>query len=657
MASIRIRTLGILVSVLLAVATLAVVGGSFTITNQVGGIGDTWEEFDQGPAKKVALLRNLYQAIGFGGMIHEFKDYVLRRERWAIPRVRAKLRETAVTLSLYREVGINEREEKALQALAGMLEQYADGVVAAERLSAGEKLAGQIDLEVKVDNGPTLEALAILMEEYEKSRASSSNAVSGAVIDVSGMTRTGTILVAILLVALVGLMVWFSVIRLGRPLQQMTQCMNELSGGNLDTEVCALNRGDEIGEMASAVSVFKDNALQVKAMTHEQEVSSRRSQRKLQSEILALTSAMEEEVQGVISVVVQEAESLQSVAGEMENAVGGVQRASESAASASEAASGNVDAVARAAEDLSAKVTEINNQVAESRQVASSAIQEAGRANEEVQGLAEAADKIGEVVGLISDIAEQTNLLALNATIEAARAGDAGKGFAVVASEVKNLANQTAKATEDIANQISGIQTATTDAVSAIGTITQTIERMDTATSTIAEAVDEQANVTRQIADNAREAAGGTQASSDNISDVTRTTAETGQRSQEVKVSAAKVQERIEQMRDSVGDIIRTSSDKRVSERHTVNVAAKVRHNGQEEPCLLHDVALAGACVIDRRLPGESGSAIQLEIPEVGSISGTIIAVTDFSSHLGLDLDDDTQAKLEAFVEKRGKPA
>ncbi|MEO5336784.1 MAG: methyl-accepting chemotaxis protein [Magnetospirillum sp. WYHS-4] len=656
MGGMRIRTLGIAFSILLAVVAAAVAGSSLMVTKQVGGIGKTWDEFDQGPGRKVFLLRNLYEAIGFGGMIHEFKDYVLRAERWSIPRVHAKFREVAVVLAAYRQAGVNPREEEALKTLGGMLESYADAIVKAERLWASEKPAGIIDLEIKVDNGPTLAALAVLMEEYEKSRASSSSAVTGTVNAVSALSSGTTVVVSLVLGGLVALMAWFSVVRLGRPLARMTECMNLLATGNNDVDICALERRDELGEMAKAVQVFKGNALRVKSMTQEQEASARRSQRKLQSEVLALTSAMEEEVQGVISVVIQEAESLQKLSDEMGRAVADVERASQGAAQASEAASGNVHAVADAAQALSAKVGQITSQVAESRQVASEASLEARKANEMVGGLAQAASKIGEVVELISDIAEQTNLLALNATIEAARAGEAGKGFAVVASEVKNLANQTARATEEIGSQIAAVQQATQAAVGAIESIGHTIERIDAATSTIAIAVDEQAHVTREIAENARQASDGTQRSSSNIADVARNTVETGRRSQNVKASSATVRSRIEQMRDSVTDIIRVSSDDRMSHRHTVNLASTVTFQAENRPCLLHDLALAGAAIIDRRLEGaRRGEPMELDIPGLGRIAGTVIAVTEFSTHIDLDFSDDQVQQVEDLVQKRAR--
>ncbi|MBL8642663.1 MAG: methyl-accepting chemotaxis protein, partial [Rhodospirillaceae bacterium] len=211
---------------------------------------------------------------------------------------------------------------------------------------------------------------------------------------------------------------------------------------------------------------------------------------------------------------------------------------STAVAAASEQASTNVQTVAAATEELSSSIQEISRQVAESTRVVSQAVQEATKTKDLVRGLDEAAGRIGRVVALITDIAEQTNLLALNATIEAARAGEAGKGFAVVASEVKNLATQTAKATEEIGGQIEGIQNATKSSVDAIERIFDTIEKVNGISTTIASAVEEQGAATKEIARNVEQAASGTKEVSTNIVGVTQAAGETGQVSTQVLEAA-----------------------------------------------------------------------------------------------------------------------
>ena len=313
-----------------------------------------------------------------------------------------------------------------------------------------------------------------------------------------------------------------------RPLGRMTGAMQKLAAGDNATEVPSRERGDEIGDMARAVQVFKDNALEMERLKSAQEAQARHTTEERRKAMLELASAFEASVGSVVDAVAAASGELQSTAGGMTRTADEANRQASAVAAASEEASANVQTVAAATEELSASVNEISSQVARSAQIASGAVAEADQTNAQVQSLAETAHQIGEVVSLITDIAGQTNLLALNATIEAARAGEAGKGFAVVASEVKNLANQTAKATEDIGKQVAAIQSATQSSVAAIVGIGATIRQIDEVATAIAGAVEEQGAATREIAANVQQAAAGTAEVSANIVGVTEAAGETG---------------------------------------------------------------------------------------------------------------------------------
>ncbi len=243
---------------------------------------------------------------------------------------------------------------------------------------------------------------------------------------------------------------------------------------------------------------------------------------------LALVDKLESDVKGVMAMVASAAAEMQSSAESLASTAEETSQQSTAVAAASEEATSNVQTVASATEELSASVQEVGRQVRESNRIADEAVVEAEKTNAQVVGLAESAQKIGDVVNLINDIASQTNLLALNATIEAARAGEAGKGFAVVASEVKNLATQTAKATEEISQQVAEIQGSTTEAVKAIGEIGSTIGKMSEIAKTVASSVEEQISATQEIAENVQQAATGTQEVSANINGVQQAASETG---------------------------------------------------------------------------------------------------------------------------------
>jgi len=293
------------------------------------------------------------------------------------------------------------------------------------------------------------------------------------------------------------------------------------------------DRQDEFGPIASALAAFMDNKAEAAQMADER--------RKARAEQLARAETLQELANDFDSHVRTSLTEMRAATGSMEHTAEGMASTTQEAttqatavAAASEEASTNVATVAAAAEELSSSINEIRRQVSQSSDVAGKAVTDAAQTNEQIQGLAEAANKIGEVVALINDIADQTNLLALNATIEAARAGDAGKGFAVVASEVKNLANQTSKATEEVGSQINNIQRATQDAVVAIQRIAKTITEIDEIGAVIAVAVDEQGSATQEIARNVEQAATGTTEVSYNITGVNNAVGNTGQAATQV---------------------------------------------------------------------------------------------------------------------------
>ena len=341
-----------------------------------------------------------------------------------------------------------------------------------------------------------------------------------------------------------------------RPVQQITREMSVLATGNTSAPISGTERRDEIGRMAEAVQVFRTNMIEVERLKVEQQEAERRNVERRKSEMLKMANDFEVAVGEIVETVSSASTELEASAGIL---TGTAQRAQERGAvvaSASEEASANVQSVAVATEEMASSVSEISRQVLQSAEVANDAVDQARKTNDRVGELSKVAARIGDVVELINTIAGQTNLLALNATIEAARAGEAGRGFSVVASEVKALAEQTAKATSEIGQQITGIQAATRESVGAINEISGTIEKLSGISAAIASAVEEQGAATQEISRNVQQAAQRTQQVSSNIVDVQRDSADTGAASSQVLSAAQSLSKDSNRLKLEVGKFL-----------------------------------------------------------------------------------------------------
>jgi methyl-accepting chemotaxis protein len=419
-------------------------------------------------------------------------------------------------------------------------------------VSLTKQIDSLVDGEMTTEADQIDNAAAAIRETAGHEQTVAANDIQGT-IAISQRISIGLVGVGLILGAAIAWLITSSTVR---PIRLLTAVTTRLADSDWATEVPGTERADELGTMAKAVAVFKTKGMDAERLRAEQGELQNRAEIERRRSMHELADAFESKVGGLVSALSSAATELQVTAQSMTGVARETTRQTTTVVAAAEQASVNVQTVAAAAEELASSVDEISRQVMQSTKIAGQAVEDAKHTDTVVRALAEGAQKIGEIVSLISHIAGQTNLLALNATIEAARAGDAGKGFAVVASEVKSLAAQTAKATEQISQQVAEMQSATKEAVNSIHGIGARIGEVSEITATIATAIQGQGAATQEIASSVQQAATGTREVTTNIVGVSKGADSTGTAANQVLGAANDLTRQAEQLSSEVGQLV-----------------------------------------------------------------------------------------------------
>ncbi len=511
---------------------------SFAVTEEAGALADSINRIHAGVYKVI-----VFRSAGASEQTIESETQSLNDALSAVLEEAEQFRNRPAA---------DDAQAEAFAAVAGKIAEYAGSAETFLNLL----LAGvdPYDFQLELQSG--YDASVARIREFEAfERQQSQVAYQETSAWVTAVFEAFAVTAAVVLIA-VCIVAFLIASNIGGAVNRLTRAMQALAGGNGDAEVPGTDRKDEIGAMSRAVEIFKKGMIRNRQLEEEAKASEQRSAVERRNAMLGLASEFEASVKDVVGTVSASATELEATAGSMSFIAEEASRQATAVAAAAEQASSNVQTVAAAAEELTSSIGEITRQVGEAARIARGGVEQANQTNIGIQELDKSAHKIGSVVKIIATIANQVNLLALNATIEAARAGEAGKGFAVVATEVKNLANQAANATKEIAEQIGGVQGEARKAVEAIAGIALTIRQIDEISSAIAAAVEQQGSATREIARNVQQASAGTNDVSGNIVGVTRAAEEAGSASSEVLHSAKQLSHESETLNRVVNDFI-----------------------------------------------------------------------------------------------------
>jgi len=487
----------------------------------------------------------------------------------------------------------DRRIQRFVKGMADPLDRFAKAL---QLVTEADERLRTTTAERETASASVLRAAA---EQQARSATSQRDAIAAMLADtgsarrLSLLTSASAIAIGLLLAALIGR-------GIARPVRKLTDVMHALADGALEVAIPNAERRDELGEMARAVEVFKQNAKAVQRLRAEQEAERQHAETEKRTALATMADTIETETGVALGRIHQRTMAMMATADAMSASARRTGAAAESAAGAAAQAMANAQSVAGAAEQLTTSIREIGNQMSQSAAVVGRAVIAGNETRATIEALNQEVERIGAVADMIGEIAAKTNLLALNATIEAARAGDAGKGFAVVASEVKALANQTARSTQEIGRHINQVRTATGASVAAVARIEATIAEVNTIAGSIAAAVEQQGAATAEIARNVTETAGAADEMTTRTTEVSAEASETGRQAVEVRENATGLSNAMEDLRHTVIRTVRTSTtevDRRGGMRMAVDLACRLMVEGQTHRARVVDLSSSGAQV------------------------------------------------------------